>query len=204
MTYGQVKRAALRLLNASTVAGGEIPLSYNEQADLVKAMPSLVDDAVMQIATTVKKIPAAVPLERLERCEAGDGVLYTLPADCWRLMNGGLLRAGRGGRFHDYRLLGDRLLLPADERGLWAEYWRYPVSVGSEPADELPLDNSPDTHTAVPYFVAGQLVLYDDAYRYAALHSEWETRLRRLGEPVFTERSPVRDAYAGFDCGELW
>ena len=28
--------------------------------------------------------------------------------------------------------------------------------------------------------------------------------LRRLGEAVFTERSRVRDAYAGFDCGELW
>ena len=47
MTYGQVKRAALRLLNASTIAGSEVPLSYNDQADLVLAMPSLVDDAVM-------------------------------------------------------------------------------------------------------------------------------------------------------------
>ena len=71
MTYGQVKRAALRLLNASTIAGSEIPLSYNDQADLVLAMPSLVDDAVMQIATTVKKIPAAVCLDKLEQLSRG-------------------------------------------------------------------------------------------------------------------------------------
>ncbi len=204
MTYGQVKRAALRLLNASTIAGAEIPLSYNDQADLVLAMPSLVDDAVMQIATTVKKIPAAACLGRLEKIGAGSGVLYTLPADCWRLMNGGLLRPGEGGRFHDYRLLGRQLLLPREEPTLWAEYWRYPASVGNAPDDDAPLDNSPDTHTAIPYFVAGQLVMYDDAFRYAALHNEWESRLRRLGEAVFTERSPLRDAYAGFDCGELW
>ena len=204
MTYGQVKRAALRLLNASTIAGSEVPLSYNDQADLVLAMPSLVDDAVMQIATTVKKIPAAVCLDKLEQLSAGGGTLYTLPADCWRLMNGGLLRADGEGRWHDYRLLGRQLLLPAGEKELWAEYWRYPVSVGDEPEDDAPLDNSPDTHTAIPYFVAGQLVLYDDAFRYAALHNEWESRLRRLGEAVFTERSRVRDAYAGFDCGELW
>ena len=204
MTYGQVKQAALRLLNASTIAGVEIPLSYNEQADLVLAMPSLVDDAVMQIATTVRKIPAAVCLESLEKVGVGNCELYTLPTDCWRLMNGGLLRPGSDGRYSDYKLLGNQLLLPAGEKGLWAEYWRYPVSVGNEPKDDTPLDNSPDTHTAIPYFVAGQLVMYDDAFRYAALHNEWENRLRRMGEAVFTERSRVRDAYAGFDCGELW
>lgn len=204
MTYGQVKRAALRLLNAGTIAGSEIPLSYNDQADLVLAMPSLVDDAVMQIATTVKKIPAAVRLGTLEKLNTPGGTLYTLPADCWRLMNGGLLRPDGEGRRQDYQLLGRQLLLPAEKPELWAEYWRYPASVGNEPDDDTPLDNSPETHTAVPYFVAGQLVMYDDAYRYAALHNEWESRLRRLGEAVFTERSRVRDAYAGFDCGELW
>lgn len=204
MTYGQVKRAALRLLNASTVAGSEIPLSYNDEADLVLAMPSLVDDAVMQIATTVKKIPAVVSLDELDRTAAGDCELYTLPADCWRLMNGGLVRPGSKQRFDGYRLVGGKLVLPAGCTGLLAEYWRYPASVGASPEDSLPLDNSPDTHAAVPYFVAGQLVLYDDAYRYAALHGEWENRLARLGADVFTEKSAVRDVYAGFDCGELW
>ncbi len=204
MTYGQVKRAALRLLNASTVAGSDIPLSYNEQADLVKAMPSLVDDAVMQIATTVKKIPAAACLDRLEKSTVPGGVLLTLPADCWRLMNGGLLEPGSERRRQDYRLLGRQLLLPEERPGLWAEYWRYPVSVGREPDDEVPLDNSPETHAAIPYFVAGQLVMYDDAYRYTALHNEWERRLARLGEGVFTETSPLRDAYGGFACDELW
>lgn len=204
MTYGQVKRAALRLLNASTTAGTAIPLSYNDEADLVLAMPSLVDDAVMQIATTVKKIPAAVSLGELEVQRRENWDLYTLPGDCWRLRNGGLLQQGRKERFHDYRLLGGKLAVPAGTEGLWAEYWRYPASVGSDPADRVPLDNSPETHTAIPYFVAGQLVMYDDSYRYAALHNEWETRLGRLSEGSEIERQPIRDAYAGFDCGEVW
>ena len=71
-------------------------------------------------------------------------------------------------------------------------------------ADDTPLDNSPETHTAIPYFVAGQLVMYDDPYRYAALHNEWETRLSRLSEAAAAEEGRVRDRYAGFDCGELW
>lgn len=201
MTYGQVKRAALRLINASTVSGSEIPLGYNGQADLVKAMPSLVDDAVMQIATTVKKLPAAVPLSSLESAPNG---LYVLPADCWRVKAGGLLLPESGQRFRDVRLLGRQLWLKNAPEGLWLEYWRYPQPVGSAPADDAPLDNTPDTHTAVPWFVASQLVLYDDPYRYAALHNEWEARLRRLSESVTAEREPIGDAYAGFACGGDW
>ena len=204
MTYGQVKRAALRLMNAATIGGAEIPLSYNGQADLVKAMPSLADDAVMQIATTVRKIPAATELDTLEHSDEGAWTLVTLPADFWRLRGGGLLRPGEKERFGGFRLLDGRLLLPAGEKGLWAEYWRWPVSLGDAPEDGAELDNSPDTHTAIPYFIAGQLLLYDDAYRYAALHNEWETRLKRLQEAASAEESRVRDAYALFDCGELW
>lgn len=201
MTYGQVKRAALRLMNASTVAGSEIPLSYNGQADLVKALPSLVDDAVMQIATTVKRIPAAAPLSGLERTENG---LYLLPEDCWRMQGGGLLQPETGLRFQNYRLLGRQLLLQDAPAGLWLEYWRYPHTVGSEPGDDAPLDNTPDTHTALPYFAASQLLLYDDPYRYAALHNEWESRLQRLGEAVSAGKEPIGDAYAGFACGGDW
>ncbi|MBR5342896.1 MAG: hypothetical protein IK149_03255 [Oscillospiraceae bacterium] len=204
MTYGQVKRAALRLINAGTIGGVEIPPSYNGQADLLKAIPTLADDAVMQIATTVRKIPAAVCLDALDHSEQGGWTAYALPADCWRVKSGGLLRPDERGRCGGCRLLGRQLLLPAGEHGLWLEYWRYPVSLGSDPDDDAPLDNSPDTHTAIPYFIAGQLVLYDDAYRYAALHNEWESRLSRLSEAAFAEEGCVRDAYAGFDCGELW
>ncbi len=203
MTYGQVRLAALRLLNAASIGGKEIPPSYNGQADLLKAMPTLVDDAVMQIATTVKKIPAAACLESMDRRTEGGRTLYMLPADCWRLKGGGLLRAESGERFFGFRLVGNSLLLPEAESGLWVEYWRYPGSVGAAPADDTPLDNSPETHTAIPYFVAGQLVMYDDPYRYAALHNEWETRLSRLSEESSAEEGRVRDAYAGFDCGEL-
>lgn len=203
MTYGQVKRAALRLINADTIDGTEIPPSYNGQADLLAAMPSLVDDAMMEIATTVRKIPACVCLDSLEKTQHGSCVLYTLPEDCWQLPSGGLFRPGAEGRCTDARLAGGKLLLPAGEQGLWMEYWRYPASVGEHPADDTPLDNSPDTHSAVPYFVAAQLVLYDDAYRFAALHNEWETRLARLNSGVFAESVRVGDRYEGFGCDQF-
>jgi hypothetical protein len=79
------------------------------------------------------------------------------------------------------------------------EYYRYPKSIGDDPSDDLELDNTPDTHAALPYFVASQLVMYDDAFRYSALHNEWETRLSRLTEPVTVEYAPVDDVYFGFN-----
>lgn len=72
------------------------------------------------------------------------------------------------------------------------------MSVGASPEDTLELDNTPDVHAAIPFFVAAQLVLYDDSYRYAVLRSEYESRVAALRESARVEESAVGDVY-GFD-----
>nr|MCR5665089.1 hypothetical protein [Oscillospiraceae bacterium] len=99
MTYGQLRRAVLRLLNADTLAGESVPLSYNNQADLVLAIPGLADDAMMQIATTARRIPASAALEDLEKRREGGSDVYLLPSDCWRLRGRCPLRTAEGGRY---------------------------------------------------------------------------------------------------------
>lgn len=212
MNYGQVKLASLRLINSATIAGTEIALTYNNQADYVQAIPLLVDDAQMYIATTVKPIAELVALDELPRSDAGSFWVYTLPDNCWQIMHGGLIRSFKNdldrqaiNRFHDYRLYGkDRLFVPKRVEHLALEYYRYPQSVGSEPDDSVELDNTPDTHAAIPYYVAAHLVMYDDSFRYASLYNEFETRLGRLGAPMRTETELMDDVYgaghAMYDC----
>lgn len=212
MTYGQVKKAALQLIFSESIAGDPIANTYNNQADYVRAIPNLVNDGMMYIATTVKRIPELVPLTSLESQDFGAYTLYTMPENFWRLDNGGLIwqRPELGGgytmqRFHHYKIYANNKLMISKKvpnlDQMIVEYYRYPEMLKDDPKDSIELDNTPDTHAALPYFVAAQLVMYDDAFRYASLHNEWETRLSRLTEPVTVEYAPVDDVYFGFN---LW
>lgn len=62
MNYGQIKHATMQLVYSDTIAGEDIASTYNNQADYLKAIPALVNDCEMYIATTVKRIPKLVPL----------------------------------------------------------------------------------------------------------------------------------------------
>jgi len=210
MNYGQLKRTVMQLVFSESIAGTEIPTTYNNQADYLRMIPALANDGMMYIATTVKRIPEMVPLTDLPMEEKGSYNLYTLPKNFWRMHNGGIVwpHQVEGGRliyerYHWYRLYtNDKLLVPKNVRNLeemMVEYYRYPAMLGDEPGDTVELDNTPDTHAALPYYIAAQLVLYDDPFRYSALWNAFETRLSRITEPVTTEYNYVDDAYFGFN-----
>lgn len=216
MNYGQLKKQVLQLIFSESIAGNEIPITYNNQADYVNAIPGLANDGMMYIATTVKKIPEVVPLISLQAQDMGEYTMYTMPKDFWKMNNGGLIwrrpdvyaNDWTYERYHGYRLYAyNKLMVPKNVPNLdsiMVEYYRYPVALGDDPDDLTPLDNTPDTHFALPYYIAAQLVMYDDAFRYSALHNEFETRLSRITEPVMTEYAPVEDAYYGFNLPGVW
>ena len=214
MNYGQVKRLSLQKIFSDTIAGDDIALSYNNQADYVKMIPGLVNDAMTYIATTVKRIPAIVKLEDLNMDEEDQFYIYTLPSDCYQMMNGGLILPFRensarvvSDRYRKYRLYANtQLWLPKNApKGLYMEYYRYPELLPDDVADDVELDNTQDTHAAIPYYVAAQMVMYDDAFRYASLYNDWLSRLGALHEPVMVEESHVRDVYGfGFGPDSWW
>lgn len=214
MNYGQIKHATMQLVYSDTIAGEEIAPTYNNQADYLKAIPALVNDCEMYIATTAKRIPKIVPLTLLDKQDFGAFNMYTMPADFWRLMNGGLIWPTKNDvgepvftRYHGYRLYANnQLLINKGVNGInqmMVEYYRYPEALPAEPEDSVELDNTPEVHSVIPYYVAAHLVLYDDAFRYASLWNEFETRLGRLTEPVFTESEPIQDVY-GFGYERSW
>lgn len=215
MNYGQVKKESLQLIFSQSIAGEPIAPTYNNQADYELMIPGLVNDCMMYIATTVKKIPAMVPLESLNQDTTNEYYdIFTLPNDCFEMMNGGLVLQHKMNTFGEianrvhknYRLYGgNQLWLPKGQgANLFLEYWRYPIQLSDDPADDEELDNTPDTHACIPYWVAAQAVMYDDAFRHATLYNTFEDRLSRLKpNPTFIEDSHVEDVY-GFGYFDGW
>ena len=207
MNYGQVKKESLQLIFSESIAGTPIVSSYNNQADYERMIPGLVNDGMMYIATTVKKIPAMVALSSLVQDDTNENFdIFLLPQDCFEMMNGGLVLQHKKNDFGEianrvhknYRLYGgNQLWLPKGQgANLYLEYWRYPKQFGEVPDEDEELDNTPDTHACIPYWVAAQAVLYDDAFRHASLYNTFEDRIARLKpNPTFIEDSRVEDVY---------
>ena len=199
MTYGELKKRVLQLIFSYSVAGSEIPATYNNQADYLAMLPGLINNGQYDIATSVKRLPAQAALEDLETVEENGRTLYKLPADCWMPFVGGLLceRSRRYERFFRYRFVSGCIELPhCAPEGLVLEYWRYPEVIDEDTPDDTELDSTPDVHECLVYYVAAHLLVYDDPYRYTVFKNAYEERRSRLREAVWLEPGVIRNQYS--------
>ena len=196
MTYGELKNYVLQLLNAYSVAGEQVALSYNDQADLVARMPHLTRDALIYLATTVRKLRTVAELT--EPQTVGNMLVYELPEDFYQLV-GGLVRldGGRETRYCGYRLVGGRQVqIPREDAGRYqVEYFRYPQVPDEAPDPDLELDCPPEACSAVACYVAAHLAMEDNNYLHTALYNEFERKLMRLQEGQRLDQGIVEDAY---------
>lgn len=198
MIYAQCKRRTLELIFSYSRAGTAIPPSYNNQADYENRIPALVNQAQMEIATAYKPIECSIAAGSLTHPVGAPDNVYSLPNDCYKIVDGGLLRLTPNGRerVKEYTLLyANRIYIPVDRTGLYLEYFRYPIELPDVPSDNASLDNTPDAQEAVPFFAAAQLVLYDDAYRYTALMDEYRRRCTLLSRQKYLECGIVQNVY---------
>ena len=201
MTFGKVRDFVLRLLNQYSSAGTPVAESYNCQADYLDRIPQLVNDAMMEIATTARKIPESLELRDLEPEEYGSNMLrYKLPEDMFEIVTGGVLHRDEHGLitpFTGYRLQGrEYILLPRDMKGEFIlEYNRYPRTLSDPPAEDEELDGEPITHQAIPYYVAAFLVDHDDAFLYATFYNKYEDKLAKMLPNIRMEYQPINDVY---------
>lgn len=204
MTYKWARDFVLQLLNQYSVAGTEVPESYNNQADYLVKIPKLLDDAQLYVATGSGKIRTLTDMESLTRRSMGAWVLYELPEDCWQVCSGGLIRMDgpQLHRYSRYRLLGDNgIAVPGELDGeLLLEYFRYPALLGDDPVDSAPLDNTVEAQMALPYYAAAHMVMTDDAFAYSALMNEFEAKLARMGERRQAEITVVEDDYSAAEA----
>lgn len=210
MKYGEARDLSLHLVHQQSIAGETIPGTYNNHQDYLDKIPGLVNAAQMDIATTALRIPAFAPLGDLDFTETGAARIYTLPDDMWQRRGSGILVPQRDPytgdlryrRFNQVQMLGSRqLILPGSlPEGSLLEYFRYPNRLSMHPKDTQELDNAPQAHDAIPYYVAAHLVIQDDAFLYASLYNEYEAKKASMVEPVYTEPGLVEDVF-GMDAG---
>lgn len=212
MTIRDCMDAALQLLNQYSIAGTLVPLSYNDQSDDENRMINLINDAQMQIATTVRPIeerlsfvvpePELTEPDRYIENEMPEGfnnpiALYFTPSKGPQIMTD----ANR------YKWLGDNtLLLPNRPAGTYdLVYGRVPVRYDKDTDKTTALDNKPDTHEIIPYYVAAMIAIDDNPKAYYALYNVWETRLSRLGmKPAHAVSTQIEDVYGFNMFGGLW
>lgn len=208
MTFEQVQNQVLKLLNQYSVAGSPVAPSYNNQQDYLNRMASLVNDAVMEIATTTRKIPATLVLNSLYSEDLGDWIRYELPEDFYQFKTGGTLLTTDDGRLlhtNQYTISGKKcLLVPKKEIDAGSSYvityYRYPDLLSEKPNPTDELDNAPETHYAVPFYVAAFLVVHDDSFLFASFYNKFEDKLAKMDSGLSVEARPVEDVY-GFDSG---
>ena len=205
MTYGEMKNFTLQLINQYSIAGAEIPSSYNNQADYVARIPALLNAALTYISTSNRFIPAQLILDKCEGEKFGAYRRYVLPENYWQMRGSGLVDLSNhgNGRWFGYHIMApDYILVEDDAPGiLMMEYFRKPALVPvKNPDDNMMLDCDPETQQAAAYYVAAHLVLYDDSFMYASLHNEFENMMDRMSaRPSDVEVHPVEDVY-GFEA----
>lgn len=211
MTYEQVKKQVLQLLNQYTIAGTEVSSSYNNQEDYLLRIPGLVNDAMMEIATTAKKIPATIELTELDGEVVGDKVRFELPEDFYQFKTGDTfaLTTDDGHYFHTnlYNLQGKQyLLIPLSEmdRGVQytVTYYRYPQLLPDDPNPNIELDNTVDTHYAIPFYVAAFLVIHDDNFQFASYYNKYEDKLQKMSPGVSVEMTSATASDGGVFVGD--
>lgn len=204
MKYKEIRDRSLQLLNQYSIAGSTIESSYNNQQDYLTRIPALVNDAMVYIATTAKRILATYDIVLADMFENHGMYEIPLPSDCYQISPRGFIRFIDGDieRCAPYRRVGSNLYLPLDSEGDYAlEYYRYPQRLEDNPDDDDELDNRVDAQYAIPYYVAAHLALHDDPGARDVLMSEFETRLSRLCEEQYVEQVGVMDVYGGWGSG---
>lgn len=204
MNYRMIRQQVLQLLNQHTISGSPIPAVYNNQQDYLNKIPSLCNDAMMEIATTVRKLPAMLVLSEGE--EMGDLLRYELPEDFYQFASGDTLQTLEGKVLHSNRYLlhgTTFLLIPKEEAGTYTfVYYRYPRLLSEDPADETELDGDPETHYAIPFYIASLLAAHDDPYLCTLLMNKYEDKLRKMMPKLSAEVHAVRDVYTGTTGGD--
>ena len=225
MNYGEIRDASLQLIGQYSIAGTLYPETYNNQADYTAKIPFLINDALIYIASSVRRMPAEVVLNPEDGEEFGNWLLFPLPNDMLEMQPGGLLvpdadrRKDESSIWTRYKIIASQspnevpesvnpdrpigednynILLPRNiDHPLIFPYWRKPklLQLNPPPDDSTPIDAPITVQMALPFYVGAHLVMEDDAFRYASLQNEFENKLARITPAPYTEIQGVRDVY---------
>ena len=197
MEYGRIKRSVLELINQYSIAGEQVALSYNNQADYVRRIPNLINQAVTDIRMTAKPKRSLRSINRPD--DANGWRDYPLPDDFRQIISGGVRRLNDDGQpvpDNHYQILGNhRIWLPP---GNWLiEYEAFPEQLPENPADDYPFDEEADVLQAAFYYAAAMLVGQESEFEYSIFNHEYVDRKAEMIPRQTAEFTPIDDVYTG-------
>ena len=198
MNYGQFQDRVLQLVDQYSVAGVRVAATYNNQQDYLHKIPGLLNDALREICTTRRKLPAVLTLSAETGERLGETLRFRMPDNFFQFRTGdSFVSAEDGTPLHTnlYSLLGQRfLLVPAGEldegRSYTVVYYRYPETLPEKPPRSAELDGPPEAQEAAVFYAAAFLAVRDDPFLYAALYNKYEDKLEKLSPGLSAEVVP--------------
>ena len=193
MTYGELKRKVLELMDRATVAGSDISPAYNGQSDVLRRIPGLLNDAVMRIRDRIP-LEDQVLLGKTQGEAVGPYRRYALPEDFWLFKTGYVWRVEQDKLlpWKDWQRCGDAILLPPGQ--FWVRYYKYPALLPADPADDYVWGEKRHVLYIAAYYAAAMLSAGEDSLTYTVLMQEFRERFERLRE-IWCEGEPVEDVY---------
>lgn len=204
MTFKEFNKLVLQHLDQYSVAGVQIPLSYNNQVDYTDRVCALANIAIRTIATQTAPLTAILDpnMDSVKKEELPNGLTkITMPRDFWKMPGYGLPTMNADvdyARNLSYQFYSPNQIVvrTKDIPKIQIPYHRYPRQLHGQP-DEI-LDGTEMMADCASFYVAAQLARHDNPYAYQSLYNEFETMMARLKPPTIAEYSEVEDVYSFF------
>lgn len=204
MKYNEFRSFVLQLLNMYSARGSEFTERYNDQSDYLLRIPGLYNAAMLELATEASPLVGVMEKSDADIDRQNGFVEMTVPEDFLSMTGDGIPMVDRDGRMtrvKGYYMVGaDKVLIRKDlyQNGI-LEYHRAPKRLNMDASavdEETTLDGTREMQTAAAYYVAGMLVMQEDAFSYAALRNEYDDKLTQMKRRLRMEHFHVVDVMA--------
>lgn len=204
MKYNEFRSFVLQLLNMYSARGSEFTERYNDQADYLLRIPGLYNAAMLELASEASPLVGVMEKSDADIDRQNGFVEMTVPEDFLSMTGDGIPMVDRDGRMtrvKGYYMVGaDKVLIRKDlyQKGI-LEYHRAPKRLNMDASavdEDTDLDGTREMQTAAAYYVAGMLVMHEDAFSYAALRNEYDDKFTQMKRRLRMEHFHVVDVMA--------
>lgn len=204
MIFKDFSKLVLQHLDQYSVAGEQIPVTYNNQADYTERICALANVALRTISTQAAPLTAILNpnLDNVKKESMPNGFTkITMPNDFWKMTGQGIPTFDDDvdyARNMHYQFFAPNQIVvrTKDLPKIQILYHRYPTQLHGQ-SDEI-LDGTEMMADCASFYVAAQLARHDSPYAYQSLYNEFETMMARLKPPIIAEYSEVEDVYQFF------
>ena len=204
MIFKDFRKLVFQHIDQYSVAGEQIPLTYNNQKDASDRICSLANIALRTICTQAHLLTAILdPMaSNVRKEEMPNGLTkITMPTDFFKMTGQGIPTFNGDisyARNLNYRFYApDQIIVAArDLNKIHIPYHRYPRQLHGR--DDEILDGPETVADCASFYVAAELSREISPYAYQSLYNEFETMKASLKPTLITELSEVEDVYGFF------